>query len=188
MTERIKKMANVVKDVYDVLKERTEAVNGKLAELSKVEAAIKSGDYSRQKVASEFYPKRDHLRSEVARAVEEAARDAKAVVTAYQNELRNLDTIDPERLTPDFQLLSSGIELAARDLNAMMHRNGNNETMLILVQRYAKAHNIELSAHYYGHEREAQDAENVNTAISLYTDHWMKTPDNLAMLDKFFLA
>ena len=99
--------------------------------------------------------------------------------------------LDPESLTPDFQLLTSGIPLSERDLCAILDRSENNLTMLQLAHRYAHQHEIKLPQRYvFTGDADAKQAEIAADAAldaaKRYTARYMRTLDGQKMLDRFF--
>lgn len=174
-------------DVYSLLKERTEQAAAVSTNLSAVNAEIKSGRYTSEAL-KEYYDKQSDLRGKLNSIVEGADRDARQLVAAYQDKLRDEDCLDPKELTDDVKLLSSGLPLLPRDLKMILERNKGNRTMLQLTLRYAKQHDIDLGTYYTGNEQKIKDANNLLTTIGLYTSHWMKENNAATMLDRFFVG
>lgn len=177
---------SIESDVYNYLKTQTAEAAAIRSDLDAVQADINSGRFTQETMRDEMYPRRDSLRVRLTSLVEETDRKARSLVSEYQDKLRKADCLNPEQINDDVKLLNAGITLLPRDIESLLERNKDNPTMTQIIIRFAREHDIECGAYYFGHEREIRDSENINAAISLYTSHWMKQPNASAMLDKFF--
>lgn len=184
-------MQSIQDKVYQSLKNDTTAIYDTVKRLHDTEADIASGKYTEQHIRDYLNPKRDELRGKV-KAAEGAAFDsARRLVDQYKEQQRAALQLDPESLTPDFQLLTSGIPLSERDLCAILDRSKGNLTMLQLAHRYAKQHEINLPQRYmFTGEHDAKQAEiaadGALDAAKRYTARYMHTLDGQSMLDRFF--
>lgn len=184
-------MQNIHDEVYQSLKNDTTAIYDTVKRLHDTEADIASGKYTEQHIRDYLNPKRDELRGRVKAAEDAALANAQRLVDQYKDQRRAALTLDPESLTPDFQLLTSGIPLAERDLCAILDRSDNNLTMLQLAHRYAQQHEIKLPQRYvFIGDADARQAEiaadGALDAAKRYTARYMRTLDGQNMLDRFF--
>ena len=184
-------MQSIQDEVYQSLKNDTTAIYDTVKRLHDTEADITSGKYSEQHVRDYLNPKCDELRDKVKAAEGAALDNAQRLVDQYKEQRRAALQLDPESLTPDFQLLTSGIPLAERDLCAILDRSEGNLTMLQLAHRYAKQHEISLPQRYaFTGEHDAKRAEiaadGALDAAKRYTARYMRTLDGQSMLDRFF--
>ena len=175
---------NLTAEIRKVLQERTATAEEINAKIAMIDRDIKSGDYSQERTAK-LIMKRGELRQELEKTAAAAERDAKQIVMEYQEELRQQDCLDPSELTDDVKLLSSGLNLLPRDIEAIISRNEGNRTMTQLAVRYAKDHDIEIQSRWAGNEQAIREAEQYNYVIDVYTSHWIASGKGLEMLDKF---
>ena len=75
----------------------------------------------------------------------------KATVSAFLDEIKNIDALDGGKLTDDVKLLESSVKLNKSDLEAMFDRAkvGNNRTMLTLVMRRSLRDGIAIDRIFY---------------------------------------
>ena len=184
-------MQSIQDEVYQSLKNDTTAVYDTVKKLHDTEADIASGKYSEQHIRDYLNPKRDELKDKVKAAEGAALDNVQRLVDHYKERRRAALQLDPESLTPDFQLLTSGIPLSERDLCAILDRSEGNLTMLQLAHRYAKQHEISLPQRYaFMGEHDAKQAEiaadGALDAAKRYTARYMRTLDGQNMLDRFF--
>lgn len=184
-------MHSIHDEVYTSLTSDTTAIYDTVKRLHDTEADISSGKYSEQHTRDYLQPKRDELRGKVKAAEDAALANVQRLVEQYKEQQRAALQLDPESLTPDFQLLTSGIPLAERDLCAILDRSANNLTMLQLAHRYARQHEISLPQRYsFTGEHDAKQAEiaadGALDAAKRYTERYMHTLDGQHMLDRFF--
>ena len=177
---------NIVQTVFDSLEADTTEINKTKAEHAALEAKIKEGRYSNQTLQKEIYPKRDALKRKIADDSARAIEKAKGLVAQYREDAERLNDLDPSAITDDIKLLTAGVPLLPRDINAILERNKDNRTMTQLALRYAKEHNIDMKGTFYvGGEAEKQNANNLDTLIYYYS-RWIDKENAHEMLRKFF--
>lgn len=179
-------MENIVQSVYNSLKTSTEQIGKTVVERDKLEEKVKSGRYSPQALKDEVYPTLDFLRAKVRDGKSEALAAARGLVKEYEAEVATMNDLNPEEITPDLQLLQSGIPLMPNDIQAMLKRNSGNRTMLQLILRFAEQNGIDTHGTYFiGGQQEAETAKNLYSMIDLYSKY-LDQPDGVKMLNKFF--
>ena len=180
-------MHELVKTVYESLKESTEDIAEKKDKLWMVEEKIKSKDYTDKVKNERFIPERDSLKRELNNDIDKAMTKATAFVRDYQDKMRKADSLNPLEITEDVKLLNAGITLNANDIVAILERNKNNSTMTQIALRYAKEKNIDMGENsqiFTGHSQDIRDAENLVEIIKIY-GRWIDKDNALQMLDKF---
>ncbi len=182
---------DVREEVYNSLKNATIELAPTVEMLGKREEAIKSGVYSSDYVRDTLEPERDGLRKQIQAAGESALQDAQAIVDRYKEQERAALTLDPEALTPDFALLTSGIPLTQRDVCAILDRSRGNKTMTQLAHRFAQKNEIQLpQAYTYAGDAEVRQAEIAADGMAdiakRYVRGYMGTAGGMDMLNKFF--
>lgn len=178
-------MSDITQEIYEYLSGKTDEVNGLIRTSEAIEEKIRSGRYSDAVIKQELIPQRDDLKIEIKEKSESAIRDARAKVSEYRQQVQAENTLNPADLTDDIKLLRAGITLTADDLRAMLDRNSENKTMVQVVLRYAKEHNIDLGVYYTGGDAEKATADELDNILSYYAD-WIGKPDAGDVLDKFF--
>lgn len=180
------KERDIVKDVYENLKESTERLSKKTKEYEELKALEKSGIYSDHYIKGTLRPKMEGLKRSIEKERAEAISNAKNLVNEYKEELRDSDNLHPEALTEDAKLFKAGVKLSARDLEAILSRNEGNATMEQLTLRYAEENGVDLGKRLYiGHQAEIQNAENVNGAIATY-EKWIDKDNAGEVLEQMF--
>ena len=161
---------NIVETVYNTLDSHTEEIGKVIAERDALEEKIKSNRYTPQVLKEEIYPRRDELKSKVRTMCDAALKEAQSHIDQYKADAAEMNNLDPAALTDDVKLLQSGITLLPRDIQGMIKRNEGNRTMLQIILRYAKEHNIDMKGTFYvGGEAEKQNANNLDTLIYYYS-------------------
>lgn len=180
-------MSEFVQEVYEYLSKKTDEINKLLRTSEAIEEKIRSGRYSDAVVRQELKPQRDDLKAEIRQKSEKAIRDAREKVNEYRQKIQAENTLNPKDLTDDIKLLRAGITLNADDLRAMLDRNSENKTMVQVVLRYAKEHNIDLGLTYTGGDEERKTADQLESVLDYYAG-WIGTPQASKTLDRFFGA
>jgi len=181
-------MEALLRKVYANLKEGTAELHATMEEYNKLVEKEKSGMYSREYLEKEVRPKLVTAKRAIEEAKEAALSNARAIVRAYQDELRDKDNLHPEDITEDVKLLNAGIKLNKRDIEAILSRNQDNATMTQIALRYAEENKIDLGRTLYiGHQAEIQQAGGVDSTIDYYA-RWIDKPNAEEMLNKFFNA
>ena len=177
---------NIVRTVYQTLKDGTERIGKSVAELNALEAEIRANRYSTQTMKNEIYPKCDSLRAKIRDGKADVIRAAKAHVAQYRQDVEKMNDLNPDELTSDLQLLQGGIPLTSRDILAIVERNKNNRTMLQIALRIAAERGIDVHGTFFiGGEAERENAKNLDALIDLYSERIGQ--DNAAeLLDRFF--
>lgn len=178
-------MSEFVQEVYEYLSKKTDEINKLLRTSEAIEEKIRSGRYSDAVVRQELKPQRDDLKAEIRQKSEKAIRDAREKVNEYRQKIQAENTLNPKDLTDDIKLLRAGITLNADDLRAMLDRNSENKTMVQIILRFAKEHDINVGVYYTGGDEEKATADELDNILSYYAD-WIGTPQASDTLDKFF--
>lgn len=153
--------------------------------LDAVEAEIKNGRYTDKALTDEIYPYREKLRTSVRGMYNEAMDGARKLIAEYRTEAERLNDLNPDDINDDVKLLQTGVDLLPRDIEALLRRNNTNRTMVQLVLRYAKAHNIDTSSMYVGTADEVKRADTLTTTLK-YFEKWIDKPNGRDTLDRFF--
>lgn len=171
--------------IYEILKKKALEVRAVKKKIDELDADIGSGDFSPKKVEA-LTAQRYDLHRKLQNITTEARQEARQFVEKYKTELEEQDSLRGEDLTDDARLLSAGIPLNQRDLEAILNRSSDNRTMQQLVLRYAEANGIEMSVRYVGNRRAIEEADTFLSAVDLFCDHWIEDKKALEMLRKFF--
>lgn len=182
---------DVREEVYKSLRNATIELAPTVKKLGDLEKDMQSGRYTQEYLNERLAPERDGLRKQIQAAGESAMQDAQAIVDKCKEQQRAALQLDPQALTPDFQLLTSGIPLTERDLCAILDRSGDSLTMKQLTHRYAQQHEIKLpQAYTYTGDADAKQAEiaadGMADVAKRFTSRYMGTADGLDMLNRFF--
>ena len=167
------------RDYYEKLKEIvSEGYDNYRAKFEKYDAlrvAREKGEYSYEYLSKEVIPKMDQLRREM-REIQEGVRREVGRLTADRIEvLRFFDIIKPEELTADAELLSGGLILKEKDVQAIIDRNQGNRTMTQLAMRYADQHKMRVYSTYVGAEALKSSYKNVDNAVGMVVK-WYDSP------------
>ena len=179
-------MDNIVQAVYTSLKTSTEEIGKAAAERDALEAKIKENRYTSETLKNEIFPKKDALRAKVRDGISDALAAARGLVREYEGGIESRCSLDPAEITPDLQLLQSGIPMTEKDIKSMLSRNAKNKTMVQLILRFAEAHNISTGGTFFvAADKERETAKNLYSMIDLYSKY-LDRPDGLTVLDQFF--
>lgn len=177
---------NIVQTVFDSLEADTHEINKTRTEYAALDAKIKEGRYSNQTLQKEIYPKRDELKRKVEGGCASAIKKAHDMIATYREEADRLNDLDPSDITDDIKLLTAGVPLLDRDINAILTRNKGNRTMTQLALRYAKEHGIDMKGTFYvGGQAEREQANTLDGIVDYYA-RWIDKENNLDMLNRFF--
>lgn len=80
-------------------------------------------------------------------------------VEQYKSDARARNQLRGEDMTPDANLLSSGLPLSKEDLQAIFDRSKGNYTMQTLTMRYADQHKISLDGIFFTTEQTSEAAD-----------------------------
>ena len=176
---------NITETIYRTLETRTDEIMETVNQRNELIDAIKSGKYSRQET-EKMNRQRDTLRQKINADVDRAFKETQGILNQYRTEVANMNRLDPAELTDDVKLLSDGIILNARDIEGMLERNSENRTMVQIILRFAKEHNIDIGRTYYIAGQEEQKLANSLEEIARLYQKWMSKSNGKEMLDKFF--
>ena len=177
---------NIVQTVFDSLEADTHEINKTRTEYAALDAKIKEGRYSNQTLTKEIYPKRDELKRKVESGCASAIKKAHDMIATYREKADRLNDLDPSDITDDIKLLTAGVPLLDRDINAILTRNKGNRTMTQLALRYAKEHGIDMKGTFYvGGQAEREQANTLDGIVDYYA-RWIDKENNLDMLNRFF--
>lgn len=178
-------MDYISQQVYDILDADTAGLDELKNELASVENDIRSGRFNIEALNKELYPKKDALNRQLKDESDRAIEHAKKRVDEYRKAAEKENVLDASKITDDIKLLQPGITLLERDIEGILNRNKNNRTMVQIVMRYAKEHDIPVKPAYQGFLQEENTARQLDTVISYYAK-WIDKPNAKEMLDKFF--
>lgn len=178
-------MDYISQQVYDILDADTAGLDELKNELASVENDIRSGRFNIEALNKELYPKKDALNRQLKDESDRAIEHAKKRVDEYRKAAEKENVLDASKITDDIKLLQPGITLLERDIEGILNRNKNNRTMVQIVMRYAKEHNIPVKPAHQGFLQEENTARQLDTVISYYAK-WIDKPNAKEMLDKFF--
>lgn len=177
---------NIQGMVHESLKESVNAMQPTLKQLSELESKISEGRYSYKTLQDEIYPKQSKLKAQIDKMRYEALDKVDSVVEEYKKSVLDRNMLDPSKITDDVKLLSLPITLGVKDLQAIIERDPENDTMRIIVETYAKEHGITLASMYapfYAEELRLADA--LQSVAHNHYINYIDRPDALDMLDKF---
>lgn len=180
-------MDNVMQTVINELTNRADEIAKLRGEVARLDETIKSGRASQQVIERELQPARTDARIQITRCKEAALRTVAGIVNQHIKELENADTVKPDELNDDLKVLNSGISLTKRDLQVMLERNSDNRTMSRMILQWAREHGIDTGTAYVGNEQAIENARNINSAASLYVNHWIDSDKAHEMVQKMFV-
>jgi cell division septum initiation protein DivIVA len=173
-------------DVYSALRTATEEIMPLRERAATLQTDIDSGRYS-EATMSKDREEIAAIRKQISEKADETLDTVRKTIKQHQEAVLALDDVRGEDLTPDAALLNCGVALTSRDVVKMLERNKGNNTMIQLVTRFAREHNIDTQGYVYrNHGQEAAEMESYNSTASAYMDHWFDSDQNREMLDKFF--
>lgn len=114
-------------------------------------------DYNNYYVQDVFARKLGEITGKRDAAIRAGNAAVKATVSAFLDEIKNIDALDGGKLTDDVKLLESPIKLNKTDLEAMFDRAkaDDNRTMLMLIMRRSLQDHVVIDRVFYT----AQDIE-----------------------------
>lgn len=114
-------------------------------------------DYNNYYVQDVFARKLGEITEKRDAAIHAGNAAVKATVSAFLDEIKNIDALDGGKLTDDVKLLESPIKLSKNDLEAMFDRAkaDDNRTMLMLIMRRSLQDHVVIDRVFYT----AQDIE-----------------------------
>lgn len=180
-------MSKISQDVYDYLKTRTEEIREDKMLLKVLEKKIESRDYSNE-AKNRFRNDAQELRASINYRIHESMSGAKKIIKDYLNEVDRENRLDPKQITDDMKLMTPGIYLTEKDIQAMLERNAENRTMTQIILRYAKENNIlpkESFGLYVHGDEERKEADALETTVQYY-ERWMGGDSAESMLNRFF--
>ncbi len=180
---------DIVNDVYQSLKDNTREVQKVAEEKRTLEKKIKNNVYSAETINKKIMPCIADLRQKLESMKNQSISSAKELVNNFRREVDAENNLDPQEITDDIKLLSSGLPLTERDIETIIKRNENNRTMNILALRYAAQHDLKIDNRSYSFElnqkRALETADALDQILGYYSK-WIDTEKALYMLDKFF--
>lgn len=177
---------DITSAIYKTLLRGATEISKQVTENDELTQKIVSNKYSPEAV-KEFRERQSELKTIINRAVDNAVREAKAMVKDYRSKIEDQNILDPSAINDDLKLLQAGITLYPKDIKNLMERNSDNRTMQLVIMRYAKEHNIDTIGITYSHQL-SEDIDTANNLESIinYSESWMKTDNATNMLLKFF--
>lgn len=135
----------------------TKAINDTITELKDVDADIQvlekrrnSGNYTSKHIAEVIDPVLQKLKQKLDDTKNTGLANVNRICQEYTQELEDEDALDGSKLTPDVNLLNTGVRMGKKDLDAMLKRNQGNKTMEQIILRYADDHRIQMDVVYKG--------------------------------------
>lgn len=111
--------------------------------INKILEDIDKLDNSKEKYSLEYYLEtRDKLNNDLNDARAAAAKTINSFAELYTWQIEESYGLNPADITPDVELLKTGVALSERDINIMLHRAEGNLTMETLITRYARDNRI----------------------------------------------
>ena len=138
-------------DIRTEIRNGIETINALNKKKEAVDQEIRSGNYAGERlheltVASSKYKR--NLQEERKSQLDKIH----TLCTQYAEALRQEDDYDPAAITDDLKLLTSGITLNKRDLQAILDRNSQNRTMTRLTLQYCQDQDIDIGLTYNGND------------------------------------
>lgn len=132
------------KESNDVIKKAIEECNAKGTEINKVIEEIKSGKYTPDTIRNELNPKKNRLNGEINTIQENAIKAVNDNIRDYFEKVDRRWNLMGDEINEDAKLLNAGVKLTNSDIDALMQRNADNNTMLRLICDYAEQNNIRI--------------------------------------------
>lgn len=180
-------MSKLSQNVYDYLKNRTEEIREDKMLLKVLEKKIESRDYS-DEAKNRFRNDAQELRRHINYVISDSLSGAKTLISDYLKEVERENRLDPKQITDDMKLMTPGVYLTEKDIEAMLERNAENRTMTQIILRYADEHKItpktSFGLYVYGKE-EREEADALKNTVQYY-EHWMGGDKAEEMLNRFF--
>ena len=177
---------NIVNSVYSTLKEGTESMHKGMDEYKALDEKINSGLYAPKLINEEFLPKKTEIKSQYESTITKTLADAYAMIDNYEQEIAELDALNPDEITDDIKLLQSGIKLNERDIKSMLNRNQGNRTMEQLILRYADEKKIDAGFTYQSSLSQQRDKINGLREVTKRYERYMHDDNAQDVLARFF--
>ena len=137
-------IVTAVRDSMD----RVHKVEDKLADRKR---QVASGIFAKEYVQQELEPEVRRLERKLLSEKDAASEQVRKKCDEYIAELRADEELNPADLTDDIRLLQMGVSLTERDMRSLLERNKDNATMLQVLLRYAREHDLPTGdVHYIG--------------------------------------
>lgn len=179
-------MRDIINEVYESLKKSTAALTDKRNKCKALEKELNNNVFSEIYKKDTLRPKLDKLKASITADKKAAIDEVKALIKEYQGELYDLDNLHPEDMTEDAKLFTSGVRLNRRDLEAILSRNKDNNTMEQMVYRYAEEHGVDMGGKtYHNHSIQIQEAESLSNSLETIA-HWIDTDKGEEFIERVF--
>lgn len=135
-------------EFYRTLKQSMEQLHADMVKL------VRERDELQRKVDDEILTREygqaeiEAVERRITKLQDEGERTAYDLISKRLEELDAADTLKPEELNADCELLKYDI-LTQKDIDQLAKRNGSNPTATRLIQRYAEAHGLEVDLPSY---------------------------------------
>ena len=145
-------MTNIINALRNTVNTHHAAIAAAQAEVDSFQR-----DYNNYYVQDVFARKLGEIIEKRDAAIRAGNAAIKATVSAFLDEIKNIDALDGGKLTDDVKLLESPIKLSKNDLEAMFDRAkaDDNRTMLMLIVRRSLQDHVVIDRVFYT----AQDIE-----------------------------
>lgn len=170
----------LIKAIREVLRKAHDEITPKV---QKVEAIRKDmGDeFADGSQSRKLLIEQEELKIEIARMRRDTIEKAHRICSAAIEEVATLDDLKGEDVNDDIKLLTSGIPLTERDIEAIVNRNADNVTMQQLAYRYARDKGIKLNSYFIGHSQQIRSIENISEAVD-YTKDYLGAPNGWSVI------
>ncbi len=143
-------------DVRKEIMDGVEALHALNKKKEAVDQEIRSGNYAGERLhelSLESAKYKRNLREERKSQLDKIH----TLCDQYAEELRQEDDYDPMAITADMTLLTSGITLSKRDIEAILDRNSQNRTMTRLTLQYCQDQGIDIGLTYNGNDDQVRN-------------------------------
>ncbi|SEL89424.1 hypothetical protein SAMN04487770_12019 [Butyrivibrio sp. ob235] len=192
-------MSKIKINVIKSLKNNAGAIKEKQSELESIQLKIRKMDSEKEqgfkideKKRHELIVRKDHLITVIADSVNAAKFEAEKIYDDEIERLRIADMPKAEDISPDAELLKSGVRLTPDELLHLMNKKENqNTTMYRMFNDFAEDHkymeNISVrqafKTSFSGHADEIAEMQDEKGALQ-YVSRWLNRDDACSMIDK----
>ena len=181
-------MATLYSEMKNYLRNQQAEIEKLVDEKQKLEEEINSSHVSHEYKQAVIIPQLGELRHRISEKKIETELEAKKMSETVKENIKKLNDIKGEELTDDARLFSCGIKLTTKDIESIIDRNSNNQTMIQLALRYAEENGLgKINRVLNTHRSDLDTCDEIFGSAKIYIDHWIDLPvESVKILDKFF--
>lgn len=170
---------NLMDSIHETLLKTHNGLKTKVEKVTEIQAEIEeTGNETKER---NLLAKQQEVKIEIKRARRKAIEEVQLACSELVEQITALDELKGEDVNDDIKLLTSGIPLTERDIEAIVRRNADNVTMQQLAYRYARDNGIKMNSYFIGHSRQIQSINEISHAVE-YTERYLGEPDGWSVI------